>query len=312
MSGRGRQQQATKRPQRLTEPSPPPARKRQPPQPPDHSRRPETSRRSSSPAPSWPVQPVPTAEQIAAFLRAQPQPPTSTTTSNTSGILIAGSSLIARLASFMQHKKLSWNLPLTVRLLGKPGLQLSQLRASLDEAIKQTPPAYLVLHTGTNDIGRLNLREWIRELTTGVLYIRARWPNTHVIWSDMLPRLTWKYSTAQPGAENARKQNQRRARALAYQEHGILNCEAWNNSFWQLVGHHHPGVWTTIECLRMDQALAATKLTQAERGEPPRKKQKRAIQQSQIRLRTLCQEFAAGTRPLELFLEAVARNIRLM
>ncbi|KAL8570351.1 hypothetical protein ACOMHN_035769 [Nucella lapillus] len=51
-------------------------------------------------------------------------------------------------------------------------------------------------------------------------------------------------------------------------------CEAWNNSFRQLVGHHHPG--------------------------------------SQIRLRTLCQEFAAGTRPLELFLEAVARNIRLM
>ncbi|KAL8590044.1 hypothetical protein ACOMHN_034275 [Nucella lapillus] len=89
-------------------------------------------------------------------------------------------------------------------------------------------------------------------------------------------------------------------------------CEAWNNSFRQLVGHHHPGVWTTIECLRMDQALAATKLTQAERGEPPRKKQKWSIQQSQIRLRTLCQEFAAGTRPLELFLEAVARNIRLM
>ncbi|KAL8610249.1 hypothetical protein ACOMHN_038944 [Nucella lapillus] len=89
-------------------------------------------------------------------------------------------------------------------------------------------------------------------------------------------------------------------------------CEAWNNSFRQLVGHHHPGVWTTIECLRMDQALAATKLTQAERGEPPRKKQKRGIQQSQIRLRTLCQEFAAGTPPLELFLEAVARNIRLM
>ncbi|KAL8613974.1 hypothetical protein ACOMHN_023209 [Nucella lapillus] len=86
-------------------------------------------------------------------------------------------------------------------------------------------------------------------------------------------------------------------------------CEAWNNSFRQLVGHHHPGVWTTIECLRMDQALAATKLTQAERGEPPRKKQKRGIQQSQIRLRTLCQEFAAGTRSLELFLEAVARNI---
>ncbi|KAL8566641.1 hypothetical protein ACOMHN_049782 [Nucella lapillus] len=89
-------------------------------------------------------------------------------------------------------------------------------------------------------------------------------------------------------------------------------CEAWNNSFRQLVGHHHPGVWTTIECLRIDQALAATKLTQAERGEPPRKKQKRGIQQSQIRIRTLCQEFAADTRPLELFFEAVASNIPLM
>ncbi|KAL8625124.1 hypothetical protein ACOMHN_030758 [Nucella lapillus] len=89
MSGRGRQQRATKRPQRLTEPSPPPARKRLRPQPPDHSRRPETSWLLPSPAPSWPVQPVPTAEQIAAFLRAQSQPPTSTTTSNTSGPTLA-------------------------------------------------------------------------------------------------------------------------------------------------------------------------------------------------------------------------------
>ncbi|KAL8566662.1 hypothetical protein ACOMHN_055599 [Nucella lapillus] len=153
-------------------------------------------------------------------------------------ILIAGSSLIARLASFMQRKKLSWNLPLPVRLLGKPGLQLSQLRASLDEAINQTPPAYLVLHTGTNDIGRLNLKEWILELTTGVLYIRARWPNTHVIWSDMLPRLAWKYNMAQPGAENARKRNQRRARALAYQESGSVI--------------HHPHILPNYDCLLQD------------------------------------------------------------
>ena len=63
----------------------------------------------------------------------------------------------------------------------------------------------------------------------------------------------------------------------------------------------------------MDQALAATKLSETGRGEPPRKKQKRGIiQQRQIRLRTLSKEFAAGTRPLELFLEAVARKIRLL
>ncbi|KAK3760790.1 hypothetical protein RRG08_038364 [Elysia crispata] len=56
-------------------------------------------------------------------------------------------------------------------------------------------------------------------------------------------------------------------------------CETWDNSLQQLVGHHHLGVWTIVECLRIDEAQAATKFSQAERGEPSRKKRKKSIQQ---------------------------------
>ena len=39
-----------------------------------------------------------------------------------SGILIVGSSFIVRLANFMASNRKTWNLPIPVRLTGRPGL----------------------------------------------------------------------------------------------------------------------------------------------------------------------------------------------
>jgi hypothetical protein len=65
-------------------------------------------------------------------------------------------------------------------------------------------------------------------------------------------------------------------------------CEPWNNGFANLVGHQHPSLWTLIETLQQDEAMATTAVIQDSRGQPPVKRVKRSTQQLQLRLQTLC------------------------
>lgn len=88
-------------------------------------------------------------------------------------------------------------------------------------------------------------------------------------------------------------------------------CESWNHGFQQLVGHPHPGVWTMIESLQLDQVLAATALVQHARGQLPPKRVLRATVQLQQRLRTLCCSIRDGKIGTEEFLRGVGHNVRL-
>lgn len=136
--------------------------------------------------------------------------------------MIVGSSLISRLAKFVRDERRVWQLPIPVELFGKPGLRLSELRTLLDVWIRDVTPVVLVVHAGANDIGALNTLEWFRELEVVVLYLRARWPATRLVWSDMLPRTSWRFCTSRTGAENSRRRSQRRARYLFFQEGGAV------------------------------------------------------------------------------------------
>jgi hypothetical protein len=121
----------------------------------------------------------------------------------------------------MARQRLSWNLPIPVEMKGRPGLRINQLRGLLHRHIQEwNQPAFMVIHMGANDIGSLSTKQWIEELDVCVLYLRARYPATQLIWSDMIPRLSWRHCVSVKGAENARKRNQRRARALFWSEGG--------------------------------------------------------------------------------------------
>ena len=130
-----------------------------------------------------------------------------------------GSSLIKRLHDYVQRFREGFGLPLPVKLIGQSGLQLHQVRPLIDREIGDCQPAYLVLHVGANDIGRLGSREWNKEFHILILYLRARYAGTTLIFSEMLPRTAWRYAS-QSVAENIRKREQRRARQLMYREQG--------------------------------------------------------------------------------------------
>ena len=89
-------------------------------------------------------------------------------------------------------------------------------------------------------------------------------------------------------------------------------CESWNVGFQQLIGHSHPSVWMLINALRKDLALVDTAILQDQNGQPPRKRVKRATQQLQTRLRTLCQDFVDQDKEVGDFLRSVSHNIRLV
>jgi hypothetical protein len=88
-------------------------------------------------------------------------------------------------------------------------------------------------------------------------------------------------------------------------------CEGWNNSFRSLCRHHHPSIWTIIEALRMDEALATTAIEHSARGEPPIKRTKRESEQRQQRLRNICVQYESGQKDLVETLTAIGYCIRL-
>ena len=109
-----------------------------------------------------------------------------------------------------------------VLLAGQPGLGFPQARAKLLRVIGDTPPRYLVLHVGANDIARVDQKQWLQELDELVCFIRAYWPAATLVWSDMLPRVAWRYARSQQGAENSRRRLNRKARCRILEENGKI------------------------------------------------------------------------------------------
>lgn len=136
-------------------------------------------------------------------------------------ILIAGSSFITRLESYLQSTGRNLQVPLPTTLAGQPGLRLTGLRPLLESAISGRPPQYIILHVGANDIGYRKSCEWITELRAAIYYMRAKYRFSTIVWSDMLPRRVWRYSHP-IAAEKARRRYQRRARGLVQEEGGAV------------------------------------------------------------------------------------------
>ena len=57
-------------------------------------------------------------------------------------------------------------------------------------------------------------------------------------------------------------------------------CEAWNNAYKIAVGHCHPGLYTSIEAIRKEQAIDSLLLHQLQIGQPPVKRVRRESRSS--------------------------------
>jgi len=78
---------------------------------------------------------------------------------------------------------------------GKGGLRWDGLVPRIEYLLSfEDPPDILVIHCGANSIGQINLFDFRLTIYYTLEYLRSILPNTKFVWSQMIPRLDWKYS----------------------------------------------------------------------------------------------------------------------
>ena len=127
------------------------------------------------------------------------------------GIWIVGSSFVRRLRDDLQRHNEVLGVPLPVQWIGQGGLTFQGLRPLIDREARGPHPAYIVLHLGANDVTELSSYAWRNEMEISVLYLKVKYPDTRIIWSDMLPRQQWRNVSNCRVVEEARVRCQLRA-----------------------------------------------------------------------------------------------------
>lgn len=121
-----------------------------------------------------------------------------------------GSSIISRAESYssstpgenidLHHINVIW--------AGRGGLKWEDLEQHLNTILlrfKGIAPHALVIHCGGNSIGIKSLKKLQLHMKSSLRKIHTLMPNTLLIWSDILPRSSWRYMLSNISAENCRK-----------------------------------------------------------------------------------------------------------
>ena len=120
-------------------------------------------------------------------------------------------------------------------IVGQGGLCLSGVEPLTDMLIKTHKPPMVIIHAGANDVGSLEGWYWKEALKNILKNLKEKHPTVRFVWSDMLPRLSYRNHDTQ-AAEKKRRRYQRVARALF--------GGPWVS---------HPDIQTNREFLRWDQ-----------------------------------------------------------
>jgi hypothetical protein len=63
----------------------------------------------------------------------------------------------------------------------------SELSATVSRAMRDVPPpAMIVIHLGSNDIGTIKTFNLIENIETDILRFQLLFPNCRIIWSELL------------------------------------------------------------------------------------------------------------------------------
>jgi len=68
----------------------------------------------------------------------------------------------------------------------------------------EDPPSYLVVHVGGNDIGKEKIGYLRNNLLLFLRTIQRKLPNTIIVWSQILPRRSYRFSTNNKAMEKCR------------------------------------------------------------------------------------------------------------
>lgn len=112
---------------------------------------------------------------------------------------------------------------------GYSGMGLFDLPSKLKLLKKvwgNTDPKMIILHCGGNDLGKKSIFCLMRKIEEIVAFVKRLFPLTNIIWSHILPRLTWRYSLNNVAMEMARKRINSHAAKLCVSQNG--GCIVYN------------------------------------------------------------------------------------
>ncbi|CAC5362511.1 unnamed protein product [Mytilus coruscus] len=90
--------------------------------------------------------------------------------------------------------------------LGKSGIWLNDLLNRIKLMLRyEEPQTYLVLHIGGNDLGEIKTGVLRNRLNNYLKKVSELLLNTTLVWSQVLPRLTWRYSADTEAMDRSRK-----------------------------------------------------------------------------------------------------------
>ena len=102
---------------------------------------------------------------------------------------------------------------------GYGGLDIRGLQRKLKYLLQfNTQPKFLLLHSGGNDIGKIPLKTLRSQLETLLEFLDLTFAGTKIIWSQILPRSTWRYS------ENLAAMNRCRGRLNNFAAHKLVSA----------------------------------------------------------------------------------------
>ena len=115
-------------------------------------------------------------------------------------------------------------LSASVTWLGRRGLRLpgvSEVIRSHLNTTNATHPVCILIHAGTNDIGRMK-KQKLREMEETLSRVRVLSPRSIVIWSEILPRRSYRGFSrqGQPRIERIRLAMNKWARAVCHRSGG--------------------------------------------------------------------------------------------
>jgi lysophospholipase L1-like esterase len=89
---------------------------------------------------------------------------------------------------------------------GYAGLNLHQLKKKLLMLNQyEQSPDLMVIHCGGNDLGTVDLYNLLNNVKTQILSLKTNFPNSTLVWSQILPRKNWRYSNDCQAMERSRK-----------------------------------------------------------------------------------------------------------
>ena len=124
---------------------------------------------------------------------------------------IVGSSIVKY--AFLEARQRPGGVNLSLQRLGvniwwqgRSGLTLSKLRNHIRTMMKlEDPPNYIVVHIGGNDLGNTRLGYLHYQLEQFMSWLSIQLPETALIWSQILPRLSWRYSKNTEAMDKGRR-----------------------------------------------------------------------------------------------------------